>query len=126
MLTVCGAPVGKGEVGAREILLRVSLVTLRCICVSAQLMGRSAWRFSIDNEGCVSVTGRGAHLNRAVCRRTARLIIDWNLNWKWRVGEIEAKRRFFELSKGESGRMAEETNVTLSRDDLPGYTKTRF
>ena len=38
----CGAPVGRGEVGARAILLRVSLVTLRCIFVSAQLMGRSA------------------------------------------------------------------------------------
>ena len=66
----------------------------------------------------MSVTGGWAHLNQADCRRTARLIIDWNLHWKWRVGEIEAKRRFCELSKGESGRMAEET---VSRADL-----TRF
>ena len=56
MLTVCGAPVGREDVGARVILLRVGLATLRCILRSAQLKGKSASRFSIEDE--VRVRGR--------------------------------------------------------------------
>ena len=47
-----------------------------------------------------------ANLKQADCRRTARLIIEIPLE---RVGEIEAERRFFKPSKGESGRMVEWT-----------------
>ena len=63
VLTVCGAPVGR----EKEL-------------VWPQLMGRSAQRFSIEDEGCVSgrelATGGRAHLKWADCRRTARFIIE--------------------------------------------------
>ena len=77
---VCGAPMGGEEVGARVILLRASLATLRCILGSARLMVRSAWRFSIEDEGCVSrgelATGGWAHSKQADCHRTTQLIIE--------------------------------------------------
>jgi hypothetical protein len=52
-----------------------------------------------------------AHLKRADCRRTAKLIIEllWNSNWAGGREKVslEVVRRFFEPSEGESGRMAE-------------------
>ena len=87
---VCGAPMGGEEVGARVILLRASLATLRCILGSARLMVKSAWRFSIEDEGCVSrgelaTGGERAHLKRADCHRTARLIIEKKIELELRV-----------------------------------------
>jgi hypothetical protein len=43
-------------------------------------MGRSAYRFSIEDEGCVRLArGRWAYLKRADCRGTERLIIEVSL-----------------------------------------------
>ena len=76
----CGAPVGREEVGARVILVRVGSATLKCILRSAQLMDRRALGFSIEDDGCVSggelATSGWADLKRADCRPTARLIIE--------------------------------------------------
>ena len=56
--------------------------------------------------------GGWAHLKRADCRRTTRLIIyiSLELEQEWQVCKIKAERRFFELSEGESGRMAAGTS----------------
>jgi hypothetical protein len=49
--------------------------------------------------------GGWAHLKRADCRRTARLIVDVSLGLELEVagGKNKVERRFFEPSKGESG-----------------------
>ena len=76
MLTVCGAPVGREEVCARVILLRVGLATLRLFCI-ANGQERVA-----DRRRGVRVRGRArggcVRLKRADCRQIARLL--WNLN----------------------------------------------
>ena len=56
-------------------------------------------------SGCELAMGGWAHLKRADCRRTARLIVDVSLELELGVagGKNKVERRFFEPSKGESG-----------------------
>jgi hypothetical protein len=89
VLTMCGAPVGREEVRARVIPLRVGLATLRLLLYTyvCTVNGQERVAFLDRNEGYTSggelatgrATGGWAHLKRADCRRTARFIIEVSL-----------------------------------------------
>ena len=88
VLTMCGAPVaavGREEVRARVIPLRVSLATLKLLLYIyvCTVNGQERVAFLDRNEKYTSggelATGGWAHLKRVDCRRTARLIIEISL-----------------------------------------------
>ena len=103
---------GKGQHAGdtAESWLSHSETIIVYLCLNSfRLWAGAHKRFSIKAEGCLSrgelASGGWAHLKRADCHWTARLIIEVSFGTlnEWWVGKIEAARRFFEPSKGEAG-----------------------
>ena len=124
---MCGAPVGREEVSARviESCLSHSETIIVYLCLHSLWAGA----FSIEDEG---VQGRAREVREgwvgppkgliAVGLRGSSSKFHWNLNWEWRVGEIEVARRFFEPSKGEHGLGRDDkTNMCLASSQNPHF-----